>query len=128
MAQEKKYHKGPDGKLYKTCVACNFEKEVSENFYNNMREGELIISSKCIPCKKAYNYRYRMDRKKGDRKKAVQYEEDMKTMRGYVESWQPVVELAKQHPFCSQFKTPQDFILATLKTVYDGRQKENLRS
>lgn len=126
MAMEKKFRIGEDGKIYKTCVSCKCEKEVGENFYNNMRDGELIISSKCKPCKKAYNFRYRMDRKKNDRKKTVQIEEDLKSLREYINSWKPVVDLAKQNPLAHNFKTPQDFILATLKTVYDGRTKENL--
>jgi hypothetical protein len=125
MAMPRKTYTKEDGKTYKVCTRCGEEKEAEANFYHWLRkEKYLAFDSQCHDCKQKYNHRYRMDQKKKDRKAAVVMEEAIKSLRAYAESWREIEFFAKKIPLAQGFQSPQEFILATLKTTYDnGRQK-----
>lgn len=133
MAQTKRYYE-KDGRLYKVCTSCRAEKPVDageDGFYFWYKDGALKVTGMCRACKRTYNYRYKMDRAKSYRCIISDLEEDLKGLQEYAESWREIVKVAISHPLSVGFNTPQDFILATLKIVYEnGREtskKEHLR-
>jgi hypothetical protein len=124
MAMPRKTYTKEDGKTYKVCTRCGEEKEAG-NFYSWIKGGKyLCLDSQCRDCKHKYNHNYKLEREKRERKNARSIEEAMKSLRAYAESWREIEFFAKKIPLAQGFKTPQEFILATLKTTYDnGRQK-----
>src|SRR5688572_29263540 len=99
MAMPRKTYTKEDGKTYKVCTRCSEEKEAEANFYHWLKNGKyLSFDSQCHDCKQKYNHRYRMDRKKQDRKKAVGMEEAIKSLRAYAESWREIEFFAKKIP------------------------------
>lgn len=129
-----KQHYERNGKLYKVCKDCHTEKPIDageDGFYFSLRDGILKVTAQCRPCKRAYNYRYKMTRAKSYRSIISGLEEDLVSLQGYAETWREVVKIAAAHPLSVGFNTPQEFVLATLKIVYEnGREtskKELLR-
>lgn len=119
-----------DGKEYRVCGGgCNRELLLSRDNYPNMvtANGREYFESYCFECKATYQREYRDKNKRIVTPKAFRkIERQLVAIREEMEAWQPLFAFAKTIPLSSGFQTPQEFILATLKTVYDGRPKTNL--
>lgn len=132
MARLKKSYVKEDGKEYRVCGGgCDRELELTRLNFPSITNchGKKYFESYCHVCKSVYMRKYREKNKRIVSPKAFRkLERQLGAIREEMAAWQPLFTFAKSLPLSSGFQTPQDFILATLKTVYDGRQKENLRS
>lgn len=124
MAMPRKTYTKDDGLLYKVCIMCGCEKTVDNFSQSTQHDKYKTYDSKCKPCKGKYSRQRALDREKATRKKEFILEQKLKELRNEILMWQPVFEAAQSNPLSRGFNSPQDFILATLKTTYDnGRQK-----
>lgn len=124
MAMPRKTYTKDDGLLYKVCVMCGCEKTVDNFSQSTQHKKYKTYDSKCKPCKGKYSRQWAIDREKRARRQEFLLEEQLKAVREQLILWQPVYELAKANPLSNGFQSPQEFIIATLKTTYDnGRQK-----
>ena len=119
-----------DGKEYRVCGGgCNRELlMIRDNFpqITNIH-GKKYFESYCFKCKAEYNKAYRDKNKKLVTPKAFRkLERQLSALREEMTAWRPLFDFARSMPLSNGFQNPQEFILATLKTVYDGRPKTNL--
>jgi hypothetical protein len=127
MPRAKNYYRKEDGIDYKICIGCQNELPLAA-FSHSGKPGADGVSqyyeARCKPCKSKYSRQYRINYEKASRRKIVRLEETVDELRAEIEGWKALFDFARAHPLAQGFKTPQDFILATLKTTYDnGRQK-----
>lgn len=127
MAMPKKTFLNEEGQLVKKCQGECGEVLLVDQFYTRVQAGKYTVyDSKCRKCKSAYNRQWTIGREKRSRKTITNLENTLNEVRSVVLNWKDVIEFAQKHPLASGFKTPQEFVLSTLKTVYDGRPKTNL--
>jgi hypothetical protein len=127
MAMPKKTFLNEEGQLVKKCQGECGEVLPVEKFYTRVQAGKYTVyDSKCRECKSKYNRQWTIGREKRSRKAITTLENTLESVRSVVIDWKEVIDFAMKHPLATGFKTPQEFVLSTLKTVYDGRPKKNL--
>lgn len=123
MAQKVKTYKKADGITYKVCGGeCGQELPVTM-FGMALRGAKYYYERRCRACKSKYNKAVSMAAKKQTRKAVADLERQLEAVHAQLMTWERVAFVARQNPYTAWFGTPQDFILATLKTVYDHGRK-----
>jgi hypothetical protein len=128
MARRKKSYLKDDGNEYRVCAGpCKGEYILSKDNFRPVvnQHGKPYFDSYCYKCKAAYLSKYRAkNRQDVNMKEYNRMKRKVTAIQDEMTAWKPLFDFARAHPLSQGFKTPQEFILATLKTTYDnGRQK-----
>lgn len=124
MPVQRKIHKKADGITYKFCGGeCGQELPVTD-FGSFMRPGgKIYYEKRCRVCKSKFNKAVRLSSQKEARKELETLRKQLQSVHNELLKWEPVVFFVRQNSLMTGFKSPQGFVLASLKTVYDNGRK-----